>query len=198
MAKNNASENSPFCDDVIPVSIKYVKNSGGTVVIVRDRKNTKKFGDKVSVLDTTWSRMSFADANEIMTLATKVDEENGLTTIDWGTYRKLLMERNLKEWNIEGRPCNNENIGRLDIVIATELIDQYIAITMPSLAMKRQDYDDDEFDESTPILVEALTQLENVKQNLSESQRQNGDLSRRVTMLEETVHELTKGVKKKK
>lgn len=193
MKKPTENENSPFCDDKIPVTIKYVKTSGGTALIVRDRKESKKYGDKASILTTSWSRMSFEDANEIMSLSTRVDEENGITIMDWGLYRKLLMERNLKEWNIEGKPCTSENIGKLDIIIATELIDQYIAITMPNLALKPNDFDDDEFDDTMPIIVQALQQLDEAKQHITELTRQNGDLSRRLTMCEEQIHILRNG-----
>ena len=127
-------------EQLFPITIKYVdvplKNGLNGVFIIDTPEKEAKYKERLKELGTQWVRPSFKQMNDLIREATVTDPYKADRDLDPFIYRALVLEKFLRHWDIQedGRPvpCNPENIGRLDPVVATALIDGFNKHNVPT------------------------------------------------------------------
>ena len=124
--------------DLFEVQIRYVmvKSRGVEAVRVleedeKGKEEIKKLGDRVEILSTMWVVPSWKESNEILSKCMKWDEYAGKKDLDWPTYRALLIETYLKNWDAKDEAGEKveptkANIDRLDAQIGIALVDRFL------------------------------------------------------------------------
>jgi hypothetical protein len=123
--------------DLFEVQVRYVMITSKGVDAVRvleedekGKEEIERLGDKVQVLSTMWVIPSWKESNEILRKCMKWDEYAGKKDLDWPTYRALLIETYMRNWDAkdgdEQVECSKANIDRLDAQIGIALVDRFL------------------------------------------------------------------------
>jgi hypothetical protein len=127
-------------EQLFPITIKYVdvplKSGLSGVFIIDTPEKEKKYEGKVKELSTQWIRPSFKQMNDLIREASVTDPYKPDRDLDPFIYRALVLEKFLRHWDIQedGKPVppSPDNIGRLDPVVASALIDAFNKHNVPS------------------------------------------------------------------
>lgn len=128
-------------EKLFPIDIRYCevkfKNGMEGIVIIENDDDEKKYIGQIKELKTQWRTPNWKEHTDVIRGATIWDEFNGERTIDFRTYRSLVLENFLKAWDIVDEkgtpvPCNKENIGKLERNVAHALQTAFIDKSVPS------------------------------------------------------------------
>ena len=125
---------------LFPIEVRYVelplKSGGTTCLVIKDAEQEKKYEGRIKTLSTQWAQPNFKESNDLLREATIYDPYKGERDIDWYLYRGLSLEKFVRAWDLteddKPVPCTKENIARLDVNIATALIQAFDARNMIS------------------------------------------------------------------
>jgi hypothetical protein len=135
---------SPFANsDLFEVEVKYVeatlKSGIKTIMVIKDKTQEEKHKDKINVIRTQWSQPNWKESWKLSEDSHVFEESLGEKRFDYQLYRKNILERFLKIWDIVDDkkmpiPVNEENINKLDPNIASNMIDGWLKKTNPAEA----------------------------------------------------------------
>jgi len=133
---------SPFTNsDLFEIEVKFVeitlKSGLKGILVIKNKAQEEKHKDKITSVRTQWAQPNWKENWKLSEESHVFQEAMGEKRFDYQLYRRNILERFLKIWDIIDEknmpiPVNEENINKLDPNIASYMIDEWLKKTNPS------------------------------------------------------------------